>query len=222
VDPFVSLNQSRRSYRSLATMLLGCGCVLGALMTVLGAAAAPATEPISTPSTELEFELEDQFGRRYDSSEFADKRLILVGGNREASNDTRAWALEALKLIAAESAPNAQVELLRVADLRAVPAGFRGLVAKKMRRKYETPVLMDWQGVLADRFEFQSGLANVVIVDELGVVHLLLQAQQPQPRQVDQLKKALAALGSSESGGESASSPTGISGSGLKKGEAAK
>lgn len=188
-------------------------------MTVLGAVAASATEPISTPQAQLEFELEDQFGRRYDSSEFVDRRLIVIGGDREASNDTRAWAQEARKLVDAETYQEASVEIIRVADLRAVPAGFRGLVAKKMRRNYETPVLMDWQGVVADRFEFQPGLANVVIVDELGVVHLLLQAMQPQPQQVDQLKHVLAALGPSKLGDGNASGPRGASRPGLQKGE---
>ena len=207
--------RSKRPFRSSCTLSpVGPVCALVGLVWFVGAVATASASP-SSPPTEFEFDLEDQFGRRYQSSEFVNYRLVFIGGNRDASDDSRAWAVEARNLVNADDSSETRTEIIRLADLRAVPAALKGLVARKMRGRYETPVLMDWQGTLADKLGFQPGFANVVIVDDLSEVRLVLQAQQPEPQQVELLRQVLAALDHADLGVDNAARPSSMTGPGL-------
>jgi hypothetical protein len=70
----------------------------------------------------------------------------------------------------------------------------KGLVSKKMRGRYSTPVLMDWHGDLAGRFGFQPNVANIALIEISGEIVMQMQPELPEEQQIANLKQALAEL----------------------------
>jgi len=160
----------------------------------------PDADRVPGPGAQpLHFELRDQFGDWHTADPSPIEIFILVGGDKAASEPTRRWAIEIGTLLDSGSAVASAVKVVRLADLRGIPSFLRSVVAKQLRQRYSTPILMDWDGQLAGRFDFAPGLANVAVVDRDGGVFLHLRAHQPEPDQIEQLAWVLEHLHVSES-----------------------
>ena len=59
-----------------------------------------------------------------------------------------------------------------VADLAILPGFARGLVRKAFRKQLAYPVMLDWSGEVTRRYNYQSGQANILVIDRLG--HIVL------------------------------------------------
>lgn len=138
-----------------------------------------------------EFELDDQFGQSHRSTDFAHRHLIFVGGDRSASDEIQSWSVEIRRVLQARPDTQAELELVRVADLRGVPRSFEALVTKRMRKRQQVPVLMDWTGEITEVLRFERQHANVVLFDAAGTIRLSLQAGQPEAEEVEALREAL-------------------------------
>jgi hypothetical protein len=182
--------QTRRPIRSIRSKN-PTAIVLALALALSGELLAESTpEPVSP----LRFELEDQFGELHTSDQVDSQYLILIGGDRRASEESRQWAATAHGFLTDSALNLASVQVVRVADLRGIPAAMKGLVSKKMRGRYSTPVLMDWHGDLAGRFGFQPNVANIALIEISGEIVMQMQPELPEEQQIANLKQALAEL----------------------------
>lgn len=157
----------KRSYRLIPApcWALAALLALAAVEAQIGAG-SEATAVASMP----EFELSDQFGRRVAGSELRHRLVLLIGGDRKGSDASQAWGAAAAEHLAAQGASDRSIRLVRVADLRAFPRVLEPVVVKKLRRDRDVGILLDWRGELAGHYEFQPGVANVLLIDESGRV----------------------------------------------------
>jgi hypothetical protein len=63
-----------------------------------------------------------------------------------------------------------------VADLSAVPGILRGMVRNAFRKQLDYPVMLDWRGTVSDRYAYQKGLANLLVINCAGEINLRLSA----------------------------------------------
>lgn len=137
------------------------------------------------------FHLEDQFGKARSSAEVGGQVLVLIGGNRRAGKQSREWARSVLGLMEGRPEWQGKVTVLRVADLREIPRPLEPAVVAVLRKKYDQSVLLDWDGDLTGRHEFQSKGANVVVVDSLGSAIYRIAGQSPGDSRIAELEVVL-------------------------------
>lgn len=61
-----------------------------------------------------------------------------------------------------------------VADLSAVPGFLRGIVRNAFRKQLDYPVMLDWRGTVSERYAYQKGSANLLVIDCEGAIKLRL------------------------------------------------
>lgn len=167
------------------------------MAVAFAAAASSVGAESSQPTTGLqapEFALVDQFGQQHRSSDLADRHLIFVGGDRSASEVVRSWSTEIRRILQDRPAAEEGLALIRVADLRGVPETFKDLVGKRMRKRQQVPVLMDWDGEITEVLSFEPKHANVVLIDSSGTIRLSLKVKQPDAAEVEALREAIEEL----------------------------
>ena len=182
--------KTKRSRRSKGSLRLWIACWL--LVPAVGTELL--AEETRSESSGLEFELEDQFGQSYNSQALESEYLLIVGGDRKASDESRDRALAVKEILNDWDGLGDQVELLRVADLRGVPAVMKSMVSKRMQKSHSSSILLDWSGVLVGRYEFQPRVANIALIERSGEVVLLLNADESKQEQIQRLKQALGDL----------------------------
>lgn len=115
------------------------------------------------------FELTDQFGRQRSDEEFSGRSVILVGGDRGGQEWAGKWAEAIESLLSRGQIREIDMELLRIADLSGTPRF--SMIEKRITRdlrERQSSILLDWHGVLARAFEFEPGVANVILVGPDG------------------------------------------------------
>jgi hypothetical protein len=106
-----------------------------------------------------EFTLGDQFGEVWSHTYPRDRIGVIVFADREGSGRMSAW----IELLRERYA--GKIEVRGVAVLGEVPGAMRGLVRREFRKRYRTPVLLDWGGKVAERFGYVEGHVAVWLVD---------------------------------------------------------
>jgi hypothetical protein len=109
-----------------------------------------------------EFTLGDQFGEVWSHTYPRDRIGVIVFADREGSEQMSEW----IELLRERYA--GKVEVLGVAVLGDVPRTLRGLVRREFRKRYRTPVLLDWGGEVAGQFGYVDGRPAVCLVDRRG------------------------------------------------------
>lgn len=66
------------------------------------------------------------------------------------------------------------INIQGVADLSAVPFFLRGVVRNAFRKQLDYPVMLDWRGTVADRYAYERGMANLLLIDREGEIKLRL------------------------------------------------
>ena len=170
---------------ALATLLI--------LPAVLDPAAEIRTMPPRPEAVRFEpFALEDQFGRPHTVGGASDGVLVLLYGDRKAAEPSRELgaALHVFFHPAAAGRPVREaadapvrpvpgtptgtfappVRVVPGACATGVPRPIRAMVNFELRRAApHTPVWMDWDGRLEDRFGLTPGRPNAVVVSANGV-----------------------------------------------------
>lgn len=103
--------------------------------------------------------LEDQYGRSIDLRIGEGRPVVVIASNvREAAEEIAAWS-EALAGLPAE------VEVYRIADLKALPFFVpRGAVAKDLKDKHpDLPLLLDWKGEVSARLKAPKKTTSVLV-----------------------------------------------------------
>jgi hypothetical protein len=118
------------------------------------------------------FAVKDQYDHETHLEDFKGRLILIVSGDRLGGDFMNDWA-QAVRDNYKDS-PDA-VAIVRVANLRAVPPFFHAFVKHKFIGKRADgqpakPVLLDWDGLVGDRYGFTDDLTNVYVVDSEGVL----------------------------------------------------
>ena len=110
----------------------------------------------------IEFEMEDQFENSYTSNSWNENILIFIAGDRKGSSYNRNWAIA----INNEVKKNPQsVKLIGLADLGSVPFFLTGIVKAYFPDDTNEKVLLDWDGLFAETYDFTDDHCNILIFD---------------------------------------------------------
>jgi hypothetical protein len=135
-----------------------------ALVPVLAAAAA------QIGSVAPDFTLKDQWEHETQLCSQRGKPVLLIYGDRLGSEFMSVWAA------AVRESPSASsMNVIRIANLRAVPGPFHGFVKRKFQSpnddgKPKSAVLLDFDGVVAKIYGFTGDLTNVYLIDRKGML----------------------------------------------------
>jgi len=160
---------------------------------------APTLADLSAaePRQALSFDLEDQFGDLHSTADVEGRPVIVIGSDRAGRRESQIWAQTVGSLMETDAELQGRAEILRIADLRGVPAFLKGSVRKQLRRGLETPLLLDWDGQVVGIYDFQPEIANVVLLNRDGAVVLRIESREPQKEEVENLRRAVLDLESS-------------------------
>ena len=115
----------------------------------------------------LRFAVADQFDRAHTDAELRGRILLIVGADRRGSR-YQERGIEALRASVEDQAEARAIRIVEVADLRGVPFFVKGSVKKKFPSDRRQWVLMDWKGVFAKSYRFESEKCNILLFDRTG------------------------------------------------------
>ncbi|NDD64060.1 MAG: hypothetical protein EBZ36_08800 [Acidobacteria bacterium] len=114
------------------------------------------------------FELKDQYNQVNSYRFPKSKPTILVFGDRRGSEQIEGWVRPVWDRY------QDRIDQKGVAVLSAVPVFMRGIIRSMFKSKVKYPVLLDWTGEVARAYAYHSGKANLVLIDQQGVILLRL------------------------------------------------
>jgi hypothetical protein len=114
------------------------------------------------------FELKDQYNQ-VSSYRFPKAKLtILIFGDRKGSEQIEGWVRPLWDRY------QDRIDQKGVAVLSAVPSFMRPIIRTMFRSKVKYSVLLDWTGDVATAYAYQSGRANLILIDQQGRIVLRL------------------------------------------------
>ncbi|MFM8394396.1 MAG: TlpA family protein disulfide reductase [Acidobacteriota bacterium] len=116
----------------------------------------------------VDFELRDQYNQLISYRFPKSKPTILIFGDRKGSEQIEGW----VRPIWAQYQD--RVDQRGVAVLSAVPSFMRGIIRSMFKSRVKYPVLLDWTGEVAKSYHYQSGQANLILIDQQGQIVLRL------------------------------------------------
>ncbi|MGZ8413901.1 MAG: hypothetical protein ACXW05_14320 [Gemmatirosa sp.] len=152
---------------------IACGLLLAlASGTRSGTGATPASPALAAVAGDsiVAFRLSDQFGRVHDAAEYRGRTLLLVGAGRGGRETGTAW-VEHLRALQDTVGGAPVLPVVAVADLRGVPRLLRRLVRSRFPDDPGRAVLLDWDGALARRFDFDTERCTILLVGPTGRAH---------------------------------------------------
>jgi len=149
-------------------MLYRCAVVI-VLLSVLTAGNSPQVQ-VGQPAGPVA--LSDQYERPFQLSDLHGSVAVLIDGDRTGSQFNEVWGRAVRSRY--KGSGDQHVAIVYVAHLASVPGLMRGFVRKKFLGKDSAHpagrILLDWQGVVADRFGFHADLSNVYVIDRRGIL----------------------------------------------------
>lgn len=112
----------------------------------------------------IEFDLKDQYNKSYAIRFPRDKPLILVFGDRKGSSQIESWVRPLYDYY------RGGVDIYGVAELSAVPSLMQGVVRQIFKSQVKYSVMLDWSGKVAKSYSYQSGKANVIVINRKGEI----------------------------------------------------
>jgi hypothetical protein len=142
--------------------------VLVSLPFALGALLTLGVSPVAGQQASLiPFELIDQFDRVHRQAEFAERIVVLIGGDKGGSDYTEIWG-DALHAALENDPGFERVAFLPVADLKGVPFFLKGFVRGQFPEETEKWALMDWDGLFGESYDFVPGWTNILLFGPEG------------------------------------------------------
>jgi cytochrome oxidase Cu insertion factor (SCO1/SenC/PrrC family) len=161
---------------------------------------ALAEKPAAKEPKKVEITMEDQFETKNSVADHKGKVLILVFGDRKGIDASRELgstlhvlfhptaegktAKEAKKapVAALDGVPkdkaSPEVSVVPVAVCSGVPGPIKGMIRKALAKDAtDTPVWLDFDGVMADKFSVREGEPNLVLIDAEGRLRLKVNGQ---------------------------------------------
>ena len=132
------------------------------------AARPELSTPLEDATKATAFELKDQYNQ-VSSYRFPKAKLtILIFGDRKGSEQIEGWVRPLWDRY------QDRIDQKGVAVLSAVPAFMRPIIRTMFRSKVKYSVLLDWTGDVATAYAYQSGRANLILIDQQGRIVLRL------------------------------------------------
>lgn len=126
---------------------------------------ADAVEPNPNPThAPASIGLRDQFDSPQRLTFPATNLVVLTIADKTGAEQIDAW-IAAIKPRFAS-----RVEIRGLADVRGAPSFLRGKVRKKFQQTRQYPVMMDWSGDVCAKFNFQPGVANLLLIARDGTI----------------------------------------------------
>jgi hypothetical protein len=145
-------------------------CVLVLALMNLAIAGNPAHVQVGEPVGLLA--LNDQYEHPFQLSDLRGSVAVLIDGDRTGSQFNGVWGSAVRNRY--KNSGDQHVAVVFIAQLASVPSFMRGLVQKKFLGKDSAHpagrILLDWHGVVADRFGFRADVSNVYLIDREGVL----------------------------------------------------
>ncbi len=110
------------------------------------------------------FKLMDQFGKVWDSSAIKGNVIVVVAADRDSGRSMEPW-MNGLK-----AKYGSRIVLLGLLDLRGVPGIARGFTRSRIRKETKDPLMLDFDGDVADNYLVNSKNPVVVVIDKGLVV----------------------------------------------------
>ena len=115
------------------------------------------------------FEMEDQWGSTFSSTQFKDSWLVVMVADRVGSSFSpdlgRALRSNVL-------AKHSSVQFSVVANVYGAPRLVRSLIRRKVRSTNDTPVLLDWSGIFQSSFSLSSQSVEILLFSPEGILRL--------------------------------------------------
>lgn len=156
------------------------------LMTAALAFGAGAS--IGSPAPD--FTIDDQYDHPVRLSAYRGKPVLLVAGDRVGSDYMNNWEHGANAATLASG-----VTVIEVAILNGVPGFMHAYVkhrfqAKDSKGRANTPVALDWEGLIVSNYGFHGDLTNVYLIDCQGVLRYISDGKGT-PQQIEDLVQAV-------------------------------
>ena len=110
------------------------------------------------------FELKDQYDKKLAYAFPKQKVSVLIFGDRKGSEQIEGWVRPLYARY------QDRIDQNGVAVLGSVPSLMRGIVRQIFKSQVKYPVLLDWTGNVSRAYEYQSGKANLIVIDRNGQI----------------------------------------------------
>ncbi len=151
--------------------------------------------PLLAQDTRLiDFSIEDQFGSIHIRAEYNDRLVVVIGSDQGGSQFNPLWGA-AIHDALGSHPDYASIGFLAVADVSSVPFFLKGIVVKRMfPSEQDRWVLMDWDGLFADTYDFRPDSTNILVFNRLGRLVLHEQGREVQVHTIQAIVKVLTDL----------------------------
>ncbi len=166
-------------------LLLSTAVVLSMILTAASvpvASAEPAVSdgPEGRPQRLVPFEIEDQFGKQHTYRDFVGQPLLIIAADGGASGHVAGWSGALTEMIERLGGRD-QLAMVGLADLRAVPAAFRGNVERSFSRDPAAWTLLDWKGAFANSYAFEKNHCNLLLFGPDGTLLMKAAGREVDP-----------------------------------------
>jgi len=110
----------------------------------------------------IDFHIQDQFKQVHTTSDYAGEVVIVIGSDKAGCDYDKLWSAE----LSQKLGDNASI--LPVAHMKGVPFFLKGFIRGKFPKQPENWILMDWGGKFNKAYNFEPGLANILVFNGQG------------------------------------------------------
>jgi hypothetical protein len=150
------MDKLRPMKRHFVTLILSCIVVCSFVIAVA------ETSLVGTKAKQ--FKLVDQFSKEYPWSLYRGKNVILLLADRKGSELTETWTTPLRQKF------GTGVEYIPIADVSSVPFFLKSFVRGKIKDKYQYPILLDWDGDVAEHYLLKPDVPTLVFIDKSETV----------------------------------------------------
>ena len=114
--------------------------------------------------TAQSFELDDQYGDLQRVQFPSERVTVLLIADRAGSKQLDDW------VVSLGERYEDRIDIFGVAALGEVPRLLRPVVRASFRRNMPDPVMLDWSDEVTERYSYESGLTNVIVIAPSGAI----------------------------------------------------
>jgi hypothetical protein len=126
----------------------------------------------------VDFEIEDQFKNIHRRADVLDHIVLLIGSDKDGSQYNEDWG-KAIHSSLIDHPQYHRISQLALADLRSVPFFLKGFVRRKFPENPDRWILLDWEGTIADTYDFDPESSNLLVFAPDGVLKYRASGREP-------------------------------------------
>ena len=134
----------------------------------------------------ISFTLKDQFDREYTERSFPDKILVIITADRDGSKFSDSWQQAIYDALLKKKIVE-HVRFISVADLRGAPSFLNGFIKGKFPKEKDHWSLMDWKGIFANAYGFESKSCNILIFNRQQRLVYKTNVQKLDPQKLEEI-----------------------------------